>query len=280
MRPDRLRVAPQTDAQARRYLRGLTETCPWEAIAYGWAVERQSALTPLTDLVQEANPGIALQWLVAAGGEGKSTVLKQLAWDTASRTSDSLVVFARADVTPVGFPTEWLSTVPDDGATVLVCVDGSRNLAGLSAALNEEQNFAERGLRVVVVVTERGNVWRRNRWRIAPRRGSSPALLLSPLVNAERDALVALLDDRGLLYTTTREEAAARLARAARGAAEERSRRRAERPWLLPTIMELTDPEGRPFDQILRSVLLEARRGWRTRRCSSASSYLPAPRVR
>jgi hypothetical protein len=241
---------------ARRYLRGLTETCPWEAVAYNWAIERESVGRPLLAAVEQAPPGITVEWLVSAGGEGRSTALRRLAFEASRADEPARVLFARGEVTPVDFPTEWVDALPQD-TQVVACVDGTRRFDGLDAALSKETDWTDRGLRIAIVLADRGNQWRRTRARLRLRRtGGSPRYLI-PLSPTEQARLVGRLVENRLLLAKSPEQAAAELADATAGAARDLQRRRAERPWLLPTIMQLTDPAGRPFDDILKSVLLE-----------------------
>lgn len=238
---------------AATYLRGLTVTCPWEAIAHGWAVPRPSAEKALKEWVAEKEAGIRVRWLIGAGGEGKSTVLRRVAWDCAA--AGHHVLFASQDA-PAEFPAEVVDALPA-GSTVLLCVDGSREFAGLGAVTEAHAAaWIRDDKRVSVLIGDRGSQWRRNRGRILPGRVRAKHVILGPLTAPERTALAANLDLRGLLHGKSRQEAVGRLDAAA-SAASAASLQRAERGWLLPTVMALTDPLSRPFDTILSSVLSE-----------------------
>src|SRR5947209_13641518 len=115
-------LGPNDSQGAARYLRGLTLTCPWEAVAYGWAVARPTAEEPLLRFASEAGPGLAARWRVAAGGEGKSTVLRRVAWQIAR--DETARVLWTDDRLISRIPLEWIDG-RSSGTRVLLCVDGT-----------------------------------------------------------------------------------------------------------------------------------------------------------
>lgn len=246
------------DLRARQYLRGLTLGCPWEAVVHGWCVPRPSAEGPLLRAARESGPGVTYYWLVGAGGEGKSTVMRRVAWQLATEDPDTVVLWAD-DTAPAAVPVTWLWALPE-GTRVVLFVDETRQFAG-------PRNVADDGVwldarkAIVAVLADRGSGWRRHRHRILPRRLGGQPRLLGPLAADERDALVVTLHARGLLYGVAPTDARARLDRAADGLEAEVRRRRTEKAWLVPTLIQLTDPAGRPFEEILRSVLTDLRDG-------------------
>ncbi|MEA2496464.1 MAG: hypothetical protein QOJ29_4375, partial [Thermoleophilaceae bacterium] len=255
--PGRMELAADDATSARRYLRARTATCPWEAIAYGWAVKRPTVTDPLHKILEEAHPGVRCEWLVGAGGEGKSTVLRSVAWRCAER-NEWQVLWGEADGGHCVFPRPWLESRAA-GSRVLVCVDGTRQLTGLRDALDAHERFAAGNVTVAVLLADRGTQQRRNRGRLALGRWQPSPRPLAPLVRDEQTALAGALSARGLLAGKTTETAVERLEVAAQ-AAERDQRRRGrsrERPWLVPTILQLTDLADRPFEQIFESVLLD-----------------------
>ena len=72
----RMSDLPANPDQKATYLRGLTPTCPWEAVIHAWAAERASAETPLLSRIAHSEAGFTWHCIVAAGGEGKSTLLE------------------------------------------------------------------------------------------------------------------------------------------------------------------------------------------------------------
>ena len=245
------------DRHARQYLRGLTLGCPWEAVVHGWCVPRPSAEAPLLRLARESEPGMTYDWLVGAGGEGKSTTLRRVAWQLAADDSETIVLWAD-DAAPAAVPDTWLRGLAQ-GTRVVMLVDETRQLTGPSAV--DDGVWRDEGKAIVVILADRGSGWRRRRNAVLPRRLVGPPRQLGPLTEDERDALVAALGARGLLYDVTPSDARARLDRAAEGLAADISRRKTEESWLVPTLIQLTDPTDRPFDAILRSVLTDLRDG-------------------
>jgi hypothetical protein len=252
--PTSLNLGPDNPAAARGFLRGLTLTCPWEAIAYGWAVPRPSAERPILTLIQDAPPGIAYDWLVGAGGEGKSTILKRLSW-SASTGSNRRVLWTD-DTVPSSVPLDWILSLPH-GSTVLLCVDGTRQFDGLKPALRQGDIWAREEKSIIVLLSDRSHHWQRSRRRLNIGRAAHEPRFLAPLADQERRDLISALDARGLLFGKTVSDANSRLTTAAEEAAKTVGNRRAERSWLLPTVMQLTDPTDRPFDAILTSVVAD-----------------------
>ena len=118
--------------RAALYLKGLVATAPWEAAVHGWATPRTSAVRELARRVDAAAPGLDFVWLVGGGGEGKSTVLRQLAWTVAQRDDRDWYVLSsdrymreHGTSLPVGFIDRLR-----DGARVLICLDDSAGVDG------------------------------------------------------------------------------------------------------------------------------------------------------
>jgi hypothetical protein len=241
------------EVQAEAYLRGLGGRHPWGAAIHGWAVPRETTEARLLRGIAAREPGFAYDWLVGGGGEGKTTVLVRLAHRTLETLDDTLV-FWSDETRDATLPIEWVQRLPS-GSRVLFCVDGIRSFSGLSAGVGLSRALEERGICVRVVLTERGNRWRSQRARLLSGRDRKDPVLLEPLSRHEREALANRLEERGLLGETTRTEADAHLQDASRRAQRELEKGNPAKAWLLPTIMELTDPEGRTFDRILLSIL-------------------------
>lgn len=257
----RIRVRPLSaladdDRHARQYLRGLTLGCPWEAVVHGWAVARPSAEEPVLRVARDSSPGLTYYWLVGAGGEGKSTVLRRVAWQLATEDPETIVLWAD-ETAPSAIPVAWLRALPD-GTRVVLFVDETRQFAG-PRNVAEDGSWSESGKAIVAILADRGSGWRRHRYRVLPRRISAQPHLLGPLAEDERDGLVAALQERGLLYGVAPADARTRLDRAAEGLRADVQRRHAENAWLVPTLIQLTDPADRPFEDILRSVLTDLR---------------------
>lgn len=242
--------------RARQYLRGLTLGCPWEAVVHGWSVHRPSAEEPLLRVARGSPPGLTYYWLVGAGGEGKSTVLRRVAWQLANEDPETILLWAD-DTAASAIPVGWLKALPDRTRVVLF-VDETRQFLGPSNVA-EDVSWSESGKAIVLILADRGSGWRRHRNRILPRRLSAQPHLLGPLGEDERDGLVAALQSRGLLYGIAPAEARSRIDRAADGLRSDLRRHRSEKSWLVPTLIQLTDPRDRPFEDILRSVLTDLR---------------------
>ena len=255
--PASFELLPDDPGHASRYLRARTATCPWEAIVYGWAVSRPSAEVRLLKVVNEAEAGIAADWLVGAGGEGKSTVLKRVAWEVASDPA-WYVLWGEADGGTCQMPIDWIRS-RESGARVLVCVDGTKHLTGLRQALDEHELLAAADQTVVVLLVDRGIQWLNNRKRFGLGRKTPRPSRLGPLAEPERVAVAQALEGRNLLQGKSVDQALNELDAAAAGAADDLPFRRwsRERSWLVPTVMSLTDPAGRGFEEILQSILTQ-----------------------
>jgi len=154
-------------------------------------------------------------------------------------------------------PVAWLKSLPD-GTRVVLFIDETRQFAG-PRNVAEDGSWSESGKAIVAILADRGSGWRRHRHHILPRRLTARPHLLGPLAEDERDGLVAALQKRGLLYGVAPADARTRLDQAADGLRADLGRRRAEKAWLVPTLIQLTDPADRPFEDILRSVLTDLR---------------------
>jgi hypothetical protein len=238
---------------ARTYLRGLAVTCPWEAVVHGWAVPRLATEARLLEALDGAEPGFTYEWLISAGGEGKSTVLSRLAWQAAVEREDVRVFWAD-EAEPATLPVDWLETLPA-GTRAFFFVDGTAKFDGLERGIRSSSTLAANGVCAVALLADRGNRWAKHRSRLVTGRARKNPVKLEPLSEAEQSDLLTILESRELLGVESRAEAAALLTRAASEAGSQAQRDRWTKSWLLPTMMRLTDPEGRPFDRILASVL-------------------------
>ncbi len=252
----RLDRAEDDPALARSYLSGSSITCPWPAVVHGWTVARANTEAKLLAFVEGAEPGFAYEWLISAGGEGKSTVLKRLAARVAREQPRVQVLWAD-DSQDAEIPLAWLGEA-ESGSSFLFCVDGSAHLTGLGSGIGAMEKLAKRNISVRVVLSDRGNRWKANRARLLRPRAYKPPLKLEPLKASEQQGLLDLMGQRGLLRAASRSEAAKRLEDAAAGMGRDTDRGRWT-PWLVPAVMELADPRGRPFAQILTSILEELR---------------------
>ncbi|MDQ3725051.1 MAG: hypothetical protein M3335_04025, partial [Actinomycetota bacterium] len=254
--PSRVGSVPDLPREARAYLRGLTVTCPWPAVVHDWAVPRREIETSLFALVEEMEPGLDYEWLISAGGEGKSTLLRRLAWRVANDQPEITVLWADEE-RPAAVAVDWLERLPA-GSRVLLCVDGTTEFSGLRDGLNASGRLAERNIGVLVVMADRGTLWRNRRLQQRfPSRARKPPLTLPPLSSAEREELLVRLESRGLLLEAARPRAIELLAKAAAGAGADRRRGKWDKSWLVPTVLEVVDPHHRPFKKILLSVLEE-----------------------
>jgi hypothetical protein len=244
--PD-LMMADDDPDRASAYLRGLAATGPWDAVANGWAVWRTSSVSPLVERILTTDPGFDFAWLVAAGGEGKTTAMRQVAWTIASDHDDWTVLWTEAELRgeTAEIPVALIEEVSDN-ANILLCIDGSEGLAGAAKLHAAADRLARSGKRVFALFADRGIVWNRSRLPGRLRRGLPHVerrVDLERLTTDEARGVVEALRRRSLLTRFSPEEAVERLVAEHDG------------PWLLPTLMQLTDPEGRGFEGILASVL-------------------------
>jgi hypothetical protein len=239
----------------KAYFRGLLAAPPWSVITEGRAVPRESAVHRLTESVVNADVGLEYLWLVGAGGEGKSTVLRQLAWEVAQQHTEWTVLFSDpADREgPVALPLRLIDGL-EAGAKVLLCIDESQDFTGGRALKARLASYIAKDLTVFVVVADRGLAWRRSGLRRDLQRGMTRQrrdIALAPLSSDEMDALVGKLAKEGLLHAYTEPEA-----RSLATAAASSSHSGSPRYWLLPLLLQLTDPGGRGFESILLDVLM------------------------
>lgn len=253
--PGTITLAEDDPNRAAAYLKGLVATPPWEAVAYDWATPRPSATRQLLSRVEEARAGLDYCWLVGAGGEGKSTVLRQLAWSIGSERDDWIVLWSdrylREEQTTLPLP--FIDGLPD-GTNVLVCIDDSEGIKAGDRVRREADDWAAREMRVVAIVADRGVAWHKSTLRKALARGMPEAqrrIDLAPIGSGEVADLIERLDKRGLLHKPNADAKKLLSAGAARSRGEE------GRSYLLPVMLQLTDPSGRGFDSILRDVLWE-----------------------
>jgi hypothetical protein len=235
---------------ARSYLRGWT-ACPWEAVAFDWAVERPSSANALHERIERAEPGLTVLGVTAAGGEGKTSLLRQLSWQHAQDPTFQVLWAGGEDDVPAHVPARWLEHLPQ-GARALLVVDGARRLRDVAQLVERQHVFAGADQRLLLLLADRGHEWFGSRVRnsLARRVPGFYEISLTPLAEDERQGLIDKLDEHGLLHVGTRESAFQLLTQAAESAARDR-----DRSWLLPTMMQLTDREGRAFEKILESVL-------------------------
>jgi hypothetical protein len=251
------RMAFEDDPEsAAAYLRGLRSTAPWEAVFNGWAVWRGSSVSPLVNRILSSTAGFDFAWLVAAGGEGKSTVLRQVAWVIAAEHPDWIVLWTEAAMRDgdAEIPVELIESVGE--RDVLLCVDGSDGLTGADRLHANAERLARSGKRVFVLFADRGTVWNRSRLPGRLRRGLRNVerrIELEPLSDEEVEGLIEKLEGRQLLESSSPETAREALGRRDGGDPE-------ATPWLLPTLMQLTDPQGRGFEGILASVVADLKK--------------------
>jgi len=162
---------------------------------------------------------------------------------------------ARHAPNAVPLPIKWIESL-DEHAKVLVCVDGSRHITDLSAGIEAHWRLRESGKQVVVLLSDRGHDWLRSptRQRLVRDRQhpDSHMTTLRPLDPREQQAIAELLSQSGLLHGRSTDAAVAALRTASDG-----STTTPDKPYLLPTLMQLTDPHGRGFETILESVLTD-----------------------
>ncbi len=104
-----IKLEQDIDAWASGYLRGF-EPGGWESIAYGWAIPRHSMTADLLNVVAQTTPGFRFCWIIGSAGEGKSTVLRQVAWKLGVQP-DTLVLWGSAEADPLRFPDDWLQAI-------------------------------------------------------------------------------------------------------------------------------------------------------------------------
>jgi hypothetical protein len=240
-------AGPDNPDAAEAYLRGVAVTAPWEAVAHAWAVWRASSVDYLVDRIHSAPIGFDFAWLVAAGGEGKTTVMRQVAWAVAADELDWTVFWTEAELrgTEAPIPVDMIEDL-SAGANVLICVDGSEGLVGVRRLRAMSDRFAGSAKRIFVLLADRGLAWNRSKLPGQLSRGLrhiERRLPLERLDEAEAKQLVEELRKRSLLSVR------------ASDATAELSRAGSSGPWLLPTLMQLTDPQNRGFEGILASVL-------------------------
>jgi hypothetical protein len=250
---DRSMVTGNADdeEEARAFLRGLHPEGSWSAIAHGWSIERTSATDSIVARIDATSPGLDALWLAGGGGEGKSTVCRQIAWHYLTARDDAEVLWIDRLLAPERptVPVRWIGE-RTDGAFVLVVVDDVANL-DLTGVERLEAGLKERGVRVFLLLNSRSAERVRRgdvRRRVARMAKGEAETLLPPLTDDELQALVDRLDGTGLLHRFSKQEALDRL--------QASNRRDDEETWLLPTLMQLTDRRGRGFEQILLDVLL------------------------
>jgi hypothetical protein len=239
------------EEEARAFLRGLHPEGSWSAIAHGWAIERASATDSIVARIDAASAGLDALWLAGGGGEGKSTVCRQIAWHYLTARDDAEVLWIDRLLAPERptIPGRWIGE-RTDGAFVLVVVDDVANVdfAGVERL---EARLKERGVRVFLLLNSRSAERVRHsdvRRRVARMAKGEAEMLLPPLSDDELQALVNKLDEAGLLQQFSRRQALDRL--------HASNKQDPEQTWLLPTLMQLTDRRGRGFEEILLDVLL------------------------
>jgi hypothetical protein len=241
---------------ARAYLRGLTPTCPWAAVVHRWSVARHQIEKDLLQRLEVLEPGLDYQWLISAAGEGKSTVLRSVAWQVA-RDRPEMQVHWADEQSPAVVPVEWLEQAPR-GSRFLMCVDGTFQFSGVAAGLANSDRFVDRDVGVLILMADRGNLWRANRARQGiPSRLRKPPLKLAPLTDSEQGELIGKLEAHRLLSGSARLDARRLLSQASENARSDVEANRWEKSWLVPTVLRLVDSDGRPFEKILGGVLEE-----------------------
>lgn len=248
--PERLSSHPLDPEESALYLRGLLAQTPWDAVFADWAVPRASTVEGLVDRVLEAEEGFDFAWLVGGSGEGKSAVMKQVAWRIASEHDDWSVLWTEAATRPdtTTIPAGLVRSA-SAGSKILLCVDGTEGLEGGRQLRTMADDLRRDGVAVFLLCADRGRTWNASPLPAqlsSHLRDRSRRIDLQPLTPEEARALVTRLEARGLLRAASVEDALARLRRGPQGG---------ERPWLLPTLLELTDPARRGFEGILAAVL-------------------------
>jgi hypothetical protein len=252
---------------AAAYIKGLVAIPPWDAVAYGWATPRTSIADRLTARVLDAERGMDFVWLVGGGGEGKSTALRQVAWKVATENAQWIVLWSdrylrnnEADI-----PLAFIEALGDE-ARLLICIDDSTGVGGGEQLRRVADRWKALGARLVVVVADRGLAWLQSPLRRALSRGTSQADHredLPSLSPAEVRALLESLSQRKLLHNLSLAEAEARVIASQQSAMRQQARfgDRSEsvRSYLLPVLLEVTDPHARGFESILRDVLVGLR---------------------
>jgi hypothetical protein len=235
------------------YLRGgfTFPSPPWEAVKHGWPVARPSVEVPIAKAIQVAPPGISLVALIGGGGEGKSTVLRRVAWETAKRLSEYVVLWTDEYLgrEKAAFPHAWIDSLRS-GSRVLLCADGAARLHEVGALIAAHRRYVQDNKTVLVLVADRAVGWNGSALRrLSNRVGGMSKLVISltPLTAEELRELGNRYVERGIL---TMAVATKRLS-----AIVQSSQRKGDQAWLLPTVMQLTDPEERSFAAILQSVL-------------------------
>ena len=249
--PDRMKLLPDNVSELDTYLRGRLSVV-WEAVAYDWPIARKSAETAILERIDNAGPGLSYCWVLGPGGEGKSTVLRRIAWRIAKDPS-TIVLWTDQDIgyEAVDMPIRWLDQLRHD-SKVLLCIDGTPGVRGIGSALRKSRSYAAENKRVFLLLADRAYDWKRSRARRELQRDSqfeANVHELQPLHETERAALVRKLADRSLLHTSL-SSAVTELTNAA-----ERPPTPEGNSWLLPTLMQITDPRNRGFDRILMDVL-------------------------
>jgi hypothetical protein len=248
--PERLTVQSDDDDAATEYLRGFAPSS-WDAIAHEWAVPRPKAEEPILSLAKNAKPGVTFGWRTGPAGEGKSTSARAAAWALAS-TTKACVIWGEGEFEPLDLPIDWVDGL-SPGAPIFVFVDGTRSLRGISRLRSRHRSYQSEGRVVVLVLIDRGVTSARSpvRRELSRNRGRFDQLNMPTLDDPEVSSLLKRLDDRSILQVP-HAEAVARL----KGIAG-RDARADGGSWLLPTLMEITDPDHRGFDEILGDVLAQ-----------------------
>jgi tetratricopeptide (TPR) repeat protein len=238
-----------SDDLAASYLRGF-ETGGWESVAYGWAVLRRSTATVIHDEVAKSRPGFNYRWLIGSAGEGKSTLLRQVAWELADNP-ENMVLWAEGESDPVRLPSDWLDKVPG-GLRVVLCVDGTAHLSGALALRTSGGKLKASRKTVFAILADRGISWRRGVAHRELARWTRPTdvIRIRPLETDEATALVEKLINRNLVMRERADKAIRRILDATT------SDRTPGSSWLLPAMMEVTDRDERNFEQILESVVI------------------------
>jgi hypothetical protein len=247
-----LATPARSSDSAGAFLRGLRPTNPWNSVVHGWAIDRPSATKPLADRIDQMAPGIDAVWLWGAGGEGKSTVLRDIAAKHLSSDSDWDVLWMDGQTLEARavLPIQWLEQRGPCSRALLI-LDSVTDVA-LGSLLTLERQIIERQSRVFLLLASRGVARARRpelrRQLKAMSKGESESQL-HPLEADELANLVAHLATLGVLHGFDESTALALLT-------ERRKSYTAGASWLLPTLMQLTDVKGRGFEKILEDVLL------------------------
>jgi hypothetical protein len=248
--PDRLNVLADDSGAAVEYLRGFT-ACDWDAIAHDWAVRRPKAEQPLLDFVNDARPGVTVGWRIGPAGEGKSTSARAAAW-TLAASDDVYVLWGSAEFDALELPLRWIDVLPPE-KRILLFVDGTRHLEHVSQLQTRSRTYESEGRTVVCVLIDRGAAVAHSavRRELERGRGHFHQLDMPVLDDAEISTLLGRLEERRILSIPT-DEARTRLHGIGQlGGREDKG------SWLLPTLMEITDPALRGFEEILEDALRE-----------------------